>query len=201
MAATAALLQHHTVLYSRDCSLLYTHTLILIRHYMTVHKQTIRVQSTNTLLLLLYSLLGILNLHLHLHTSKSKHFNTRSNHYFGKSFYTLPNKSTVQAPVHLGVFSHDVTRMVYSPRPSSSKYIYTFHGGCVGEGGWDVKERAKEERPIAETTIFSTFLFLHYRTGPPISQKQITSCVHRIVHSFYTWPKTIPTTAMYPIQY
>ena len=82
---------------------------------------------------------------------------------------TLPNKSTVQAPVHLGVFSHDVTRMVYSPRPSSSKYIYIFHGGCVGEGGWDVKERAKEERPIAETTIFSTFLFLHYRTGPPIS--------------------------------
>ena len=51
MATTAALLQHHTVLYSRDCllyrnkllctrdsSLLYTHTLILIRHYMTEHK-------------------------------------------------------------------------------------------------------------------------------------------------------------------
>ena len=48
----------------------------------------------------------------------------------------LIHKSTVQAPVHLGVFCHDVTRLVYSPPPLSGKYIhYTYmNGGRVGEG-------------------------------------------------------------------
>ena len=82
--------------------------------------------------------------HLHLYCRNLTTVPCCSQHESYFHVQMLPNKSTVQTPVHLGVFSHDVTRMVYSPPPSSffsGKYIYTFHGGCVVEGGEEKKKK------------------------------------------------------------
>ena len=62
----------------------------------------------------------------------------------------LIHKYTVQAPVHLGVFSHDVTRMVYSPPPLS--------------GGRREKERKKERGRTHEKTTFFLLLSLQFVT-------------------------------------
>ena len=62
----------------------------------------------------------------------------------------LIHKYTVQAPVHLGVFSHDVTRMVYSPPPLTG-------------GRWE-KERKKERGRTHEKTTFFLLLSLQFVT-------------------------------------
>ena len=90
----------------------------------------------------------------------------------------LIHKSTVQAPVHLGVFSHDVTRMVYSP-PLLLRQIYTIY--TIRRPCWRV---------------------LYFTARPSISQKQVTSCVHRTVHSFiYVYFNTGLQTQKYTYPY
>ena len=73
----------------------------------------------------------------------------------------LPNKSTVQTPVHLGVFSHYVTRMVYSPPFPPPANIYIYQRRSCREGR---KRDRKERGRTHEKTTFVLLLSLQFVT-------------------------------------
>ena len=95
--------------------------------------------------------------------TKSKHFNTRSNHYYGKSLYTLPNqtKRYCTGSCTTRRFYTWLFCVAYSPPPSSGKYI---HGGRVGEGRGKKKEKSTTCLSQNQSTILVNCFTLFYNT-------------------------------------
>ena len=92
--------------------------------------------------------------------TKSKHFNTRSNHYYGKSLYTLPNQTLPYRLLYNPAFLH-MTVLCCLQSPPPGKYI---HGGRVGEGRGKKEEKSTTCLSQNQSTILVNCFTLFYNT-------------------------------------
>ena len=67
--------------------------------------------------------------------TKSKHFNTRSNHYYGKSLYTLPNQTLPYRLLYNPAFLHMTVLCCLQSPPPPPANIYIERRPCCGGGG------------------------------------------------------------------
>ena len=86
--------------------------------------------------------------------TKSKHFNTRSNHYYGKSLYTLPNQTLPYRLLYNPAFLH-MTVLCCLQSPPLLRQIYTYING-----GREERKRGK----AYYKTLFLNYSFHLFNT-------------------------------------